>query len=149
MALPPMHIACLATNRKGSTKKLSAVTFDASWTPKRLPSPLHGVRLMEIWNTKLVREAGPSELEGRLCGPREVARATARMLDGAAREQFLAFYLDACRQVIGCQTSPRDRQVTRQLKEAGKVLGIGRCDEAFAKVYPPISLRRTDESRTE
>lgn len=108
MALPPIHIPCLATNRKGSTKKLSAVTFDEPWTPKRLRSPLHGVRLMESWNTKLVRE------------------------------QFLAFYLDACRQVIGCQTSPRDRQVTRQLKEAGKVLGIGRCNEAFAKVYPRI-----------
>lgn len=124
---------------------------------------------MEYWTTKLVRETGPEDLDGRLSGPSDAARATATLLAEADREHLLAFYLDAQHRIIGYHTvsvgtldaslihprevfkaailassaavivahnhpsgdptpSPEDRAVTRQLEEAGRMIGIPLLD---------------------
>lgn len=60
---------------------------------------------METWSTRLVREPGPINLSGRATGSRAVARATAKILDGADREHLLVFHMSKLHRIIGYQVA--------------------------------------------
>lgn len=60
---------------------------------------------METWSTRLVREPGPRNLSGRATGPKAIAKATAKILEGADREHLLVFHLSKGRRIIGYQVA--------------------------------------------